>query len=202
MKKVNSRTAKRNKLIAEAADAAVLKEIRERRKAAELEAKINSIEYKTEMAQRQCIQPLHRLEKNWENAKNAKVKDENKIVEAREQILRGLDKAATDTIARIMAEIKQKYLAEKNISKNEMQTVNLTVDEFYADFERACKREFENYVISREEFEKRFLFYKAQNFLRIQHLCERVAYYKPAEQLEKNLNYIKSIAIKEKDLTV
>ena len=202
MGRVNSRTAKHNRLIAEAADSAILREIREKRKAAEREAKMNSVEFKIEMAQRQCIQPLHKLEKEWENAQKAKVKDENKIAEAREQILRGLDKAATDTIARIMAEIKQKYLSTKGISKNEMQTVNLTIDEFYADFEKACKREFENYVVSEEEFEKIFLIYKAQNFFRIQHLGERVGYCKAAEQLEKNLSYVKTIAIKEKDLTV
>ena len=51
MGRVNSRTAKHNRLIAEAADSAILREIREKRKAAEREAKMNSVEFKIEMAQ-------------------------------------------------------------------------------------------------------------------------------------------------------
>ena len=200
MKTTNLRITERVRMFSDIHYSSAKKEINERHAAMEKLAREESIEYKMSLAQRQCVQPLHKLEKEWKNAKTAKVKDESKIEEARQNILMGLDKAATDSVARIMAEIKQKNLASQGLCKKELQQVELSVEEFYNGFDKFLAKF--DYFVTEEEFNKIVLIYMEQNLNRIQYLGSLVDYATPAIQLAKNIELLKVYAIKEKELTV
>lgn len=197
MGRVNYRTARHNRLIAETADAVINAERREIRKAAERAEKEASIEYKTEMEQRKCIQYLYQFEKAWKKELSAKVPNEDKIVAARFDVLKALDKSAADSIGRILAEIKQTYLNSK-----ELLTVDVSVDVFYADFKNFCKKNFVNYYVTKEEMDKILTPYIDQNVTRIKNLGEMCGNDKAAQKLLENIEIVKKIAIKEKELTV
>ena len=201
MGRPNYKTVRHNKEIRERVEGEINSERVKRKKAAQRKAKEESIEYKIELAQRQCVQSLYSLEKEWEKETKAKVKDAKKIEEAREQILRGLDKAAADTMTRIMAEIKQVYLGADNIKIGEFQQVNLSIDDFYADFKKFLKREFVGYSVTEAEFEKIMVNYSVINIPRIKSLGKKFGYDKPAEQLQKNIGLVKKVAVKENELS-
>lgn len=195
MKRVHTETRKHGNEIRELAANASEREVRERVKAARKEAKEASLEYQTGLEQRRCIQNLYHLEKEWKKASLAKAPDLEKIENARLEILRALDKAAADSMGRIMAEIKQVYL-----SSGKLIAADLDVDSFYADFKRFVKKNFENYSVTEEEMNKILKPYYEQNLSRIQQLGKSFYYDKPAQKLQENIDYIRKIAVKENTL--
>lgn len=200
MERMNSRAEKRIRKYGDMQAHEWEQDLRERRKAQARIEKKESMKEKIGLAQRKCIQPLHQLEKNLTNAKSAKVQDFTKIQQAEQKLIEGLDKAAADSLARIMAEIKQICLGKQGIGQKELQQVELSVEDFYLHFKDVCDK-FE-YSVSDEEFEKIVSAYINQNFERVQHVGELVGYQKPSEQIQENVKILKNVVILENDLSV
>lgn len=175
-------------------------ENRRRSKAINDEARRNSLKQKLFDAKSQCIHPLHKLEKEWKAA--IKVKDPNKIEETRFNLLRGLDKAAADYMGRIMAEIKQIYLNKKGLYKDEMLQVNLSVDEFYANFKKFCKRELKGFVVSPQDFDQITSWQLERNISSLEKYGSSFGYDKPVVQFKENFEYLKDFVIKENELSL
>ena len=151
-------------------------------------------------ARSKCIQPLHHLEKEWKLA--CKEKNSAKIEEARLKFLRGMDKAAADYIGRIMAEIKQTYLGKKEISKDEVLQINLSVDDFYANFKKFCNRELKGYSVTTQDFDQITSWQLKRNISSLETYGSNFGYDKPVKQFKENFEYLKDFVIKENELSL
>ncbi len=163
-------------------------------------AKEESVEYKIMDARSKCIQSLHHLEKEFKLA--FKEKDSAKIEDARLKVLRGMDKAAADYMGRIMAEVKQTYLNKKEISKDEVLQVNLSVDDFYANFKKFCKRELKGFVVTAEDFDQITSWQLDRNISSLEKYGSSFGYDKPVEQFKENFEFLKDFVIKENELSL
>ena len=200
MKRTKQQIKKHIRLVSETSYNNILSEQRKRDKAAIEADKRSSLEYQILFASKKCVQNIHPFENEWKKLCRAKIKDTFKIEQARESILLAMDKAAADSIGRIIAEIKQTSLASKSI-KNFVE-VDLTVADFFAGFEKFCKKEFENYTISKEEFNNIISKYLNLNLVSLKSYGEKFGYTKPAEKFEENLKLIKNYAVKEQELSL
>lgn len=150
-----------------------------------------SLSNKIYSEQRKCIQPLYPLEKNL--AKKSGEELEN----AKQELIAGLDKAAADTFGRIIAEIKQVSLNSLTLIK-----VDLSVEDFYNNFEDTCVELLENCQVSQEEFDQLVNKYTLVNFSRIRNLSIEMDYSRAIEQIKTNSVILKQCAIKENVVVV
>jgi len=165
--------------------------------AAEREAKEASIEYKQQLAQRQSVQQLYIPEKNYNILIKKGIQDLEILENAKSEIIKSLDNASKDSIGRILAEIKTKAL---NLS--EFFEVKLTDKDFYENFEKYYQKNFGEYRITQEEFNKIIKPYIDINLHRIRTLGTKFAYYKAANKLESNIVYLEKVAVKEQNLSL
>lgn len=197
MGRVNTTTLKHNKLVSDSADYAIERERKERIKAVQREAKLESFEFKNEFERRKCIQNLYQFEKAWKKECAAKEPNVEKIENARLALLTAMDKAAADSIGRILAEIKQVHL-----DSNELITIDVSSDVFYNDFKNFCKNNFSNYLVTEEELNQILKPYITQNLSRIKQLGEQFEYSKPYEQLAENIEVVKKISFKQLEMNL
>jgi len=196
MGRPNYRTVKKNKEIRSRGEGAINSEIVNRNKAARLEARESNLDYQIRQARSKCIQLLYKPESEYELLIKKGVVDVQVIEDAQRKIIENLDVAAIKTVGRLLAEIKSKALDIK-----EMIDVKLTEKDFYNDFEKFYQKNFGEYSLSDEDFEKIIKPYTV-NFDKINSLGRRVLYIKPAKKLEYNFAYIKNAVVKENDLTI
>lgn len=200
MKRTNYEDKKRVKRFLEIAQCCQDKEIKERRKAQERIEKYNSVEFKTSFEQRKCTQALYPLEKELNKAQ--KSGDEEKIKQAKENLLKAIDKSSADSVGAIMAQIKQNYLVSNGQKLKDIIIVNLSVDDFYNNFESVCANAFNGCSIDKNDLRTILKPFTDVNFPRIKSLGETLNYNKPIEQLNKNVDIIEQTVVKEQELSL
>ena len=203
MKRSDYRRIKQNRIIAAATTyhgPNGEKERKERARIANDEAKRESIEERIGFAQRKCIQNIATCETELKNAR--KTKDEETLNEALENIKKAIDKAAADSIGRIIAEIKQPISTEKDTSKVELVEVNLPIDIFYNDFENFCNKELKNCEIDQDSYNKIVKKFLNLNLNSLKSYGDRFNHTAPAKKFEENLAYLEKVAVKENELSV
>lgn len=168
---------------------------------AQKKSKESSLENKIQFAQRKCVQNIYPFESQLEKACKAKVKDQEKINKALNNVLKAIDKAAADSIGRIIAEIKQPVSEDKNIPLNTLYQVNLPVDIFYSDFDNFCNAELKGYKLEESAFNQIVEKFLNLNLKSLKSYSERYKYAAPLKQFEENLKILEDIAVKKSVLT-
>lgn len=189
-------TLKRREEQRKRSSAVILRSIKhdldEEARARRLNNMFNSVEYKTSFEQRNCIQPLHKLEMNFEKAVKSKNPNAETIENAKSNLIKGLNTSSINTVGRIIAEIKQECLKSSELIK-----INLSDEDFYSNFKRVCEKNLENFSIEEENLNCILKPYLEMNVARIKKLSDDVGNNKALNKLNENIEIIKQTAVKQ-----
>ena len=171
------------------------RDIKERKNAARREDKESGLKHRIGLAQRKCVQNIHTAETEWKKLNKDLLTSQEKLNEAYDNIFKSIDKAAADSIARIIAEIKQPIVKEN--SKEPLLEIDLPVDIFYTDFESFCSKELQDIKLDETSFNNIIKKYLSLNLQSLKTYGKNYNYSKPAQKFEENLNYLEKVVVKE-----
>lgn len=189
----NEAGARRLQLYTERNVGQALSDIKKRHKAYEQMEKLESLEFKTQFKQRECVQLLNPLENAYKKAE--KEHNTQGMQKAKEDIIAGLDTAAASSMGRILAEIEQVATNSKKLIE-----VGVSVEVFYNGFEKLCDDVVGKNNVTKEELNKILKPYLELNLVRIESLSKKFDYDKAVNKLKENLDCVNNTFGKEQSL--